>query len=355
MNALILAFITGLTTGGLSCLAVQGGLLAGSLANQVEQDVRTAASLKGKKGRGPIASSSQTALSIGLFLLAKVLAYTLLGLLLGWLGSLLQLNAMMRAMLMLLIGIFMVGNALRMLDIHPIFRNFVIEPPSSVTRYLRRTAKNGTEISTPLFLGALTVLIPCGITQAMMATAMATGNPLEGAALMFAFTLGTSPVFFAVAYLATQIGARLEKWFMRFVAVVVLVLGLISVNSGLTLMGSPLAASNWLPNNASVEPSKQAAPASDSATSITINVANDGYSPYTLHAQGGVPITINLVTDNTVSCARAFEIPFLGISELLPRTGSVSVEIPAQKVGSTLRYSCSMGMYDGEIVFDAEN
>ncbi|MGB3217969.1 MAG: hypothetical protein WBV59_02345 [Anaerolineae bacterium] len=34
---IILAFITGLTTGGLSCLAVQGGLLAGSIASEVEQ------------------------------------------------------------------------------------------------------------------------------------------------------------------------------------------------------------------------------------------------------------------------------------------------------------------------------
>jgi sulfite exporter TauE/SafE len=354
MNALILAFLTGLTTGGLSCLAVQGGLLAGSLANQVEKDVQQAAAQRGKKGSIQ-PNASQSALSIVLFLLAKVAAYTLLGFLLGWLGSLLQLNGMLRAMLMLLIGIFMVGNALRMLDVHPFFRNFVIEPPSAVTRYLRRTAKNGTEIGTPLFLGALTVLIPCGITQAMMATAMATGNPLEGAALMFAFTLGTSPVFFLVAYLATQIGARLEKWFMRFVAVVVLILGLISVNSGLTLMGSPLAASNWLPNNNPSNTNAQPAPAGDSATSLTINVGNDGYLPYTSHAQADVPITLNLVTKNTVSCARAFEIPSLGVSEILPQTGSVSVTIPAQKAGSTLRYSCSMGMYDGEIVFDGEN
>ena len=30
----LLLFITGLTTGGLSCLAVQGGLLAGSIATR---------------------------------------------------------------------------------------------------------------------------------------------------------------------------------------------------------------------------------------------------------------------------------------------------------------------------------
>jgi sulfite exporter TauE/SafE len=343
MDALIVAFLTGVTTGGLSCLAVQGGLLAGSLANQVEQDVRAR-----RKG-------SASALSLVLFLAAKLAAYTLLGVLLGWLGSLLQLNAMLRALLMLLIGVFMVGNALRMLDLHPIFRHFVIEPPSAVTRYLRRTAKNGAEIGTPLLLGTLTVLIPCGVTQAMMAAAMATGSALEGAALMFAFTLGTSPVFFAVAYLATQIGARLERWFMRFVAVVVLVLGLVSLNSGLTLMGSPLAASNWLPSQAAPGSQVQTLPPGDPDTTVTINAVNDGYLPYTTYAKAGVPVTLNIVTENTVSCARAFVIPALGVEEILPRTGTVSVNIPPQEAGSTLRYSCSMGMYDGEIVFEAEN
>ena len=56
---------------------------------------------------------------------------------------------------------------------------------------------------------------------------------------MFAFTLGTSPVFFLVAYLATQIGARLEKAFIRFVAIVVLLLGLYTFDGGLNLMGQP--------------------------------------------------------------------------------------------------------------------
>ncbi len=38
-DPILIAFITGLTTGGLSCLAIQGGLLTASLANQLEQDM----------------------------------------------------------------------------------------------------------------------------------------------------------------------------------------------------------------------------------------------------------------------------------------------------------------------------
>jgi sulfite exporter TauE/SafE len=356
MNPIIIAFITGLTTGGLSCLMVQGGLLASSMAHQLEQDLlvqptdlRAPGKLKGKLTQKGIVRP-HAALPIALFLGAKLLAYTLLGFLLGLLGSMLTLTPATRAVLMLAIGVFMIGNALRMLNVHPIFRYFVFEPPSFVTRYIRRKAKNGAEFITPIFMGLLTVLIPCGVTQAMMAIAIGTGNPIQGAAILFAFTLGASPVFFIAAYLATRLGARLESIFMRFVAVVVLILGLVSIETGLNLMGSPFSATHIVQQ---VFPSKeavQAVPALASST-LTLIAANNGYRPQILEALANAPITLNVVTNNTRSCSRSFVIPKLKVERLLPETGSVSINIPAQKPGTELFFTCSMGMYSGKIIF----
>ena len=352
MSQLVVALVTGLTTGGLSCLAVQGGLLASSLAHQIEQDYLDNVA-RNKKIR--TAPRSNSALPIFLFLLAKMIAYTLLGALLGWLGSYLTLSPMTRAVLMIAIGVFMVGNALRMFNVHPIFRYFSIEPPKFITRYIRRTAK-GTDTFTPLFLGALTVFIPCGVTQAMMAAALGSGSILMGAALMFAFTLGTSPVFFIVAYLTTELGARLEKFFMRFVAVVVLILGIVTLDGGLNLMGSRFSFQNLARN---LMPStRDSAPAVDSPQPVAkegeliLNVENNGYFPRTLKAPADRDLTLNLVTDRTYSCARDFVIPALDYYELLPDTGTVKVAIPAQAKGSTLFFTCSMGMYTGQIVFE---
>ena len=381
MDPVLLAFITGVTTGGLSCLAVQGGLLASSIANEVEQSVQN------QSGR------VHAGRPILLFLTAKLIAYTLLGFVLGWVGSLFQLTPTMRAILLVAIGVFMVGNALRMLNVHPIFRYFSLEPPSFVTRYIRRKSKDQSSALTPLFLGALTVFIPCGVTQAMMAVAMATGSPVAGATIMFAFTLGTSPVFFAVAYLATTLGARLEKNFMRIVAVIVLVLGLVSIDSGLTLAGWPYSVSNLRmaaagtdSDSAMVEtaaqplaqPTPHAAapttkpaqnpkpaqgagsadlasmvgPAVSASSTVTITVTNDGYAPATTRAKPDQPVRLALVTKNTYSCARAFVIRSLKIEKMLPETGTVMIDLPPQRAGSKLFYSCSMGMYSGVIVFD---
>ena len=378
MNQIIIAFITGLTTGGLSCLAVQGGLLASSLAGQIEQDlggpttsnkVKKAGYPQGKRMQRKGSSQAtadrattartNTALPIALFLLAKLTAYTLLGALLGLLGSFLTLSPLMRAILMIAIGIFMVGNGLRMLNVHPIFRYFNFEPPKFVTRYIRRKAKkdmNESKIAslvTPLFLGALTVFIPCGVTQAMMAAALASGSPIAGATLMFAFTLGTSPIFFAVAYMATTIGARFESLFLRFVAVVLLVLGLVTLNSGLNLMGSPLSFTSL---SRGLFPSTETASALPAAASsqedvLQLNVENNGYFPEILHAKANQAISLELVTDNTYSCARDFVIPALKYYKLLPESGKQIVQIPPQKPGTVLNFTCSMGMYTGQIIF----
>jgi sulfite exporter TauE/SafE len=350
---LVVAFITGITTGGLSCLAVQGGLLASTLAHQIEQDYVVQAASSKQKAR----VRANSAFPIFLFLVAKVVAYTMLGALLGWLGSYLTLSPMTRAMFMITIGVFMIGNALRMFNVHPIFRYFSIEPPKFITRYIRRTAK-GTDTATPLFLGMLTVFIPCGVTQAMMATALGTGSIEMGAALMFSFTLGTSPVFFIIAYLTTELGSRLEKFFMRFVAALVLILGFVTLDGGLNVLGSPLSfqnlSRNWFPavsTSTSTEEISQPLAAEGDGV-LVLNVEDNGYFPSSLNAPADKALVLNLVTDETYSCARDFVIPALDFYELLPDTGTVQVNIPAQEKGSTLFFTCSMGMYTGQIVFE---
>ncbi len=76
MNNVWLAFVTGLTTGGVSCLAVQGGLLTSSIT-PYEGEVNTKFTKLSK---------------VGSFLIAKLIAYSLLGFGLGTLGSTLTLT-----------------------------------------------------------------------------------------------------------------------------------------------------------------------------------------------------------------------------------------------------------------------
>lgn len=328
-------------------MAVQGGLLAGSLAQQIEKDLP---GLNGKRG-------SKNHLKIGLpillFLISKLAAYTILGGLLGGLGKILQLTPLSQAVLQFFIAFFIIGNALRMLNVHPVFRYFSFEPPAFITRFIRRKTRQQTSRSTPIVLGAMTVLIPCGVTQTMMAAAIATGDVLTGAALMFAFTLGTGPVFFVLAYFATRLGALTEKYFTRIVAVALIVFGLLAVDTGLNLLGSRYSLSRLTANAVStLTLNNQSQALSSPDTDLVLNVVDKGYRPRRLHAPAGVPVTLTLVTEDVYSCSRAFLIPALDYGVILFATGEEKVEIPPQEPGTVLPFTCSMGMYTGEIIFD---
>jgi len=71
-----------------------------------------------------------------------------------------------------------------------------------------------------------------------------------------------------------------------------------------------------------------------------------------LKAPAGKDLKLNLVTNGTYSCALAFLIPALDFYQMLLPFGTVQVNIPAQEKGSTLYFTCSMGMYTGRIVFE---
>ena len=87
-------------------------------------------------------------------------------------------------------------------------------------------------------------------------------------------------------------------------------------------------------------------------STIIINVENYGYNPPEIHAKAGVPVTLKLITEDVRSCSRAFIIPSLNVQKMLDQIGEATIQIPAQKSGAKINYSCSMGMYGGRIIFD---
>jgi len=313
MSNLWLAFITGLTTGGISCFAVQGGLLASALTEENKKK------------------------STLIFLGAKLIAYTLLGFLLGFLGSSLNISPKIQGTLQILIGVFMIATAGRLLNIHPIFRYFVIQPPKFILRLMRNQAQ-AKSIFTPAFLGIMTVLIPCGVTQAMMLYATGTSSPLWGAGILFAFILGTSPVFFAIGIASSELFKK--KAFNYIAAAFIFVIGIISINSGQILRGSVHTLQNYY----------QAAFGSQQTSRVgnvvNIEIANRGYRSDVNTLKLGVPVKLILKTSNVTSCARAFTIPDLNYFKILPATGTETVEFTPTKLGN-MTYTCSMGMYSG--------
>ncbi|MGB2731595.1 MAG: sulfite exporter TauE/SafE family protein [Microgenomates group bacterium] len=316
-------FITGLVTGGLTCLAVQGGLLTSMIA----QRESTIASVTNAKG--------QNAVPILSFLFAKLIAYTFLGFLLGWLGAVIQLSLSIKVFLQFAVVVFMLGTAMNILNVHPIFRYFVIQPPRFLTRLVRRQSKR-TDLFAPMFLGAFTVFIPCGTTQAMMALAIATGNPIIGATILFVFILGTSPLFFILGYFASKLGEKLHNQFMQFAAVTLILLAAYNFYGALALTGYSF----------SDKGPQQNLVASDTPT---ISINEFGYSPNAITVKANSDVSLRLDNKNGSGCIQAFTIPALGIQKIVPLGSSATVTFRAPNQKGTMPFMCSMGMYRGVI------
>lgn len=138
----------------------------------------------------------------------------------------------------------------------------------------------------------------------------------------------------------------MEKNFTRIVAVTMLIMGLVQVDTGLNLSGAPFSISRTI--------SIVQAYALPAQTGTSIEVTENGYFPQVLHLPANQEVSIEWVTRNTQACSRSVVVPDLEYQKILPTTGRVTMDIPAQEKGAIIRYTCSMGMYPSQFVFDLE-
>ncbi|MBI3109810.1 sulfite exporter TauE/SafE family protein [Candidatus Daviesbacteria bacterium] len=337
-----LIFLTGLTVGGLTCLAVQGGLLASTIAVREEEDLEEGS--RRKHNLLPILS----------FLATKIIAYTVLGFILGAFGGALALSDSARILMQFLAGAYMIAIALNLLNIHPIFKYVVIQPPRFLTRMVKNTTRS-KDIFAPALLGALTVFIPCGTTLAMEAFAISSGSPILGAAIMATFTLGTIPLFFGLGFLTTTLGDTFKTKFFKLAGVLVLYLGITSFNGALVLANSPVTLQTvrdaipiYIDLSGEGSMGQSFVQLQDGIQVVDIAISPTSYYPNYIQVEQGIPVRLNLQSNGGLGCTSQFRIPTLGISKNIPQNGTAQINFTPSMKGK-LTFTCSMGMYSGII------
>lgn len=340
---LLLVLVTGVTAGGLSCLALQGGLLA-TAVTQRESEVNLD-QLRKSYVSGAVEElrlPSHEGKPVLWFLAAKTLAYTVLGAGLGALGTLIQPSPVARGFLQIFTALFMLATALHLLRVHPIFRHVILQPPAFITRRIRKEAKSGSAFA-PATLGAMTVFLPCGVTQAMMVLAINSGNPALGAAILFTFTIAMAPLFFMLGYFATKLGDIMQSRFTKFAAVAIAAIALLTLDSGLRLADSPVTFSSVKSSLFAPEEAVAAVVGRDGVQEVRIEAGGGGYSPGLVSIAAGEPARLTFV-DAGGGCTLSLVFQ----DQIYPISGEQTIELPPQEPGE-IRYSCAMGMYGGAI------
>jgi plastocyanin domain-containing protein len=143
---------------------------------------------------------------------------------------------------------------------------------------------------------------------------------------------------------ATELFKR--KAFAVLAALVVAIMGIVSINSGQILRGSAQTLQNYwtvLTRGALVTSQTSIV---NGVQNVTINVTSRGYKSDINTLKLGTPVKLTLIANNVTTCAKAFSIPDYNIFKVLPQNGTETIEFTPTKTG-LLTYTCSMGMYTG--------
>jgi sulfite exporter TauE/SafE/copper chaperone CopZ len=220
-TGLFLLFFVGILT-GFHCIAMCGGFVVG---------YTTKNAIKGHK------SYKQHLVYGG----SKLISYAVIGGIFGLIGGVFAFSIGLRGFIAIFAGAFMIFYAFNMFGFK-FFRKFQFNPKflTKATASASKHAKG--PFKAPFITGMLSGLfIACGPLQAMYLYAMGTGSILSGTISLAAFGLGTLPVMIGFGSVATSISHKATRKILKISAIIVLVLGLIMLNRGLTVMGSPVS------------------------------------------------------------------------------------------------------------------
>ena len=315
-----LLFLTGLFT-SVHCIAMCGG-------------INLSQSLGGK--RAVIKYNS-----------ARLLSYTLIGLVLGSLGFFLgtagknidgsiMIPFSVQSVLKLVAGVFMILMGFSLLGLFPFLRRITPHLPSALTRKIYSAHKKQQGA---FLIGFLNGFMPCGPLQAMWIVALVSGSPLSGTLSMLFFSLGTLPLMLGFSSIISIIGKKKAGIVMKAGAILVVVMGLSMVSQGYALGG--------IKEEGIKSFDKKAIELQDGKQLIKSRLEINKYPDITV--KKGIPVRWEIQADknsltgcNYRMILRDFK---LGVEM---GYGTNVIEFTPEKTGN-FKYTCWMGMINGKI------
>jgi sulfite exporter TauE/SafE/plastocyanin domain-containing protein/copper chaperone CopZ len=320
-------FVVGIIT-SLHCVGMCGGIM-------LSQTI-------GKEGGGKYAAIKPALL----YNLGRVTAYTILGGIIGAIGSVIALSLTAKAGLQLFAGVFMIIMGFNMAGFRA-FRKFQIKLPAIACRAMSKPR-------TPFIVGLLNGLMPCGPLQTMQIYALGTGSALGGALSMFMFSVGTVPLMLTFGALSGLLSKGYTKKILKFSGILIIVLGLIMSNRGLALAGvntNPMAIMAGVTGSAGASGNFGTGEAIKATLKDNVQVLNmtanvSGYTPNTLYVQKGVPVKWVVDVEQLTGCNNTIVIPDKNVQQKLQDGRNIIEFTPGEE---DIPFSCWMGMKRGMI------
>ncbi len=209
------------------CLGMCGPLSTALLLSD-SSDLKNSTDLKTSTDRHP----GSNFLPVILLNVGRLISYGLVGAMMGSVGSVMVagggwvgLGSPLRQGIAWVTGVMLIGFGLsamsdRGLPSHPLAARL----HDQVNRWMGRWV-----MASPLMLGLLWGLMPCGFLYVAQLKAAETLNPLAGAVTMVAFGLGTLPMMMGVGALMSQLSHDRRSQLFRMGGAVTIAIGLLTI------------------------------------------------------------------------------------------------------------------------------
>lgn len=337
-SSLPVVLLIGLTAGISTCMAIVGGLVLGASAKFAEKH--------------PEATVLQKFKPHLFFNLGRILSYFILGGLIGYLGSFLQLSSSFLGVLTIAVGLVMLLLGIQLTELIPGLSRFKITIPKQISRLFGIQQKSDKEYShtNSMVMGALTFFLPCGFTQAMQLYAISSGSPVVGALTMGTFAIGTAPGLLGIGGLTSAVKGAFARHFFRFAGIVVMILAFFNISNGFNLAGLNIN-SDYIQSTAGSAQAKGLdkdpnVELKDGVQIVKMTQERDGYNPNKFTIQKDIPVKWIISSTEPYSCASSIIVPQFRIARALS-AGENIIEFTPTEIG-TIRFSCNMGMYTGK-------
>ena len=191
-------------------------------------------------------SSASAHKSMLLYNAGRIFSYTMLGAVMGVVGSFVDVAGKLAGVQGLA---SIIGGCFLLLWL---WRRFQLPLMHRLSVILHRRLAGGAQRSVNqehwhlLATGVAFGFLPCGLTYAMQMTAASTGSGLQGAAVMALFGLSTFPALAAAASIASFANRKWRRFMRKASVMTAIAVGVISILRGLAVNGVIPTINPWL-------------------------------------------------------------------------------------------------------------
>ncbi|NRT75235.1 sulfite exporter TauE/SafE family protein [Clostridium beijerinckii] len=270
---------------------------------------------------------------------SRIISYTIVGGLAGGIGSVLGFTEILKGIVPIIGGIFIIITAINQLGFLKFLRKFNWNPSLKIIRKIGVGRNYG-----PIFLGLISGIMPCVPLQTVELYALGSKSIIVGSFSMFLFGIGTLPVLMIFGTINSRLNRRYTVKIAKVGAILVFILGFSLINRGFALFGANAMDMKMESKDSSKVYTSYI---NGGSQNLITELEKDSFPEIRVQKDMPVKWIIEVEKDRLNECNNEIVISELNIDKHL-KEGENIIEFTPKEIRE-IPYTCGMGMIKSKI------